>query len=171
MWCIICPQKGKHCGGEGSNTRDECLFPVGWVFLGNLFLTKLATVVHHHELYCHAKNWDSIFTVTVTQRAYNYNKNITVSAVSFISSKLTSLLQPNSVSWYIITSKRVFSENVGLLCLRSVSQPWLNISVSVSLDDIFWIAEPFLTKPSIVTHYTPECHVQKWVAVSRSRSH
>lgn len=36
---IICPQKGKHCGvfrGEGRNARDKYLFPVGWVFLGNL---------------------------------------------------------------------------------------------------------------------------------------
>ena len=32
---------------------------------------------------------------------------------------------------------------------RSVSQPRLNISINVSLDDILWIAEPFVTKPRV----------------------
>ena len=38
VWCIICLQKGNHCGvfsGEGSNAQDKYLLPVGWVFLGN----------------------------------------------------------------------------------------------------------------------------------------
>ena len=39
------------------------------------------------------------------------------------------------------------SENVGLLCSRSVSQPRLKVSVNVSLDDTLCIAEPFVTKP------------------------
>ena len=58
------------------------------------------------------------------------------------------------------------SENVGLLCSRSVSQPRLNVSINVSLDDILSIAEPFVTKPSMVRHYyKPERHMRKWVSV------
>ena len=34
------------------------------------FVTKLGIVVHHHELECHAKKWDSIFKVKVTVWAY-----------------------------------------------------------------------------------------------------
>ena len=49
------------------------------------------------------------------------------------------------------------SENVGLLCSRSMSQSRLKVSVNVSLDDILCIAEPFVTKPSMVRHhYKPE---------------
>ena len=59
------------------------------------------------------------------------------------------------------------SENVGLLCSRSMSQPRLKVSVNVSLDDILCIAEPFVTKPSMVRHhYKPERHIcEKWVSV------
>ena len=54
------------------------------------------------------------------------------------------------------------SENVGLLCSRSMTQPRLNVSVNVSLDYILCIAEPFVTNPSMVRHhYKPECHMQK----------
>ncbi len=54
------------------------------------------------------------------------------------------------------------SENVGLLCSRSMSQPRLNVSVNVSLDDILCIAEPFVTKPSMVKHHNePERHMRK----------
>ena len=54
------------------------------------------------------------------------------------------------------------SENVGLLCSRSMSQPRLKVSVNVSLDDIFGIAEPFVNKPSMVIHhYKPERHMRK----------
>jgi len=49
--------------------------------------------------------------------------------------------------------KKVSSENVGLLCSRSVSQPRLKVSVNVSLDDILCIAEPFVNKPSMVIHH------------------
>ena len=43
-----------------------------------------------------------------------------------------------------------------------MSQPRLKMSVNVSLDDILCIAEPFVTKPSMVRHhYKPECHMQK----------
>ena len=52
-----------------------------------------------------------------------YNQNMTVSTISFISSKPVSLLQPNSIWVQIIISKEVSSENVGLLCSRSMAQP------------------------------------------------
>ena len=35
VWCIILLEKGKYCGvfrGEGCNTCDTYLFPLGWVF-------------------------------------------------------------------------------------------------------------------------------------------
>ena len=54
------------------------------------------------------------------------------------------------------------SENVELLCSKSMSQPRLKVSVNVSLDDILCIAEPFVTKPSMVRHhYKPELHMRK----------
>ena len=41
-------------------------------------------------------------------------------------------------------------------------QPRLKVSVNISLDDILCIAEPFVTKPSMVRyHYKPECHMRK----------
>ena len=41
-------------------------------------------------------------------------------------------------------------------------QPRLKVSVNVSLDDILGIAEPFVTKPSMVRHhYKPERHMRK----------
>ena len=53
-------------------------------------------------------------------------------------------------------------ENVGLLCSWSVSQPRLKVSVNVSLDDILCIAEPFVSKPSMVRHhYKPERHMRE----------
>ena len=54
------------------------------------------------------------------------------------------------------------SENVGVLRSRSMLQPSLKVSVNVSLDDILCIAEPFVTKPSMVRHhYKPERHIGK----------
>ena len=44
-------------------------------------------------------------------------------------------------------------ENVGLMCSRSLSQLRLNVSVNVSLDDIVYIAESFVTKASMVRHH------------------
>ena len=44
------------------------------------FVTKHGIVVHHHELECPAKRWDSIVKAKVTV----YNKNMTVSTISFI---------------------------------------------------------------------------------------
>ena len=58
------------------------------------------------------------------------------------------------------------SKNIGLVFSQSLSQPGLNVSINDSLDDILWITEPFVTKPCMVMHhYTPECHVEKWVAI------
>ena len=53
------------------------------------FVTKLGIVVHHHEPECHAKKWDSIFKVKVT--VWAYITKLTVSTISFISSKPVSL--------------------------------------------------------------------------------
>ena len=57
--------------------------------------------------------------------------------------------------------EKVSSENVGLLCSRSVSQPRLKVSVNVSLNDILCITESFVTKPSMVRRYKSERHMQK----------
>ena len=71
-------------------------------------------------------------------------------------------MQPFVTKLGIIISKEVSNENVGLLCLRSMAQPRLKVSVNVSLDDILCIAEPFVTKPSMVRHhYKPERHMRK----------
>ena len=43
-----------------------------------------------------------------------------------------------------------------------MSQPRLKVLVNVSLDDILCIAEPFVTKPSMVRHhYKPEHYMRK----------
>ena len=64
------------------------------------------------------------------------------------------------------------SESIGLLCSRSVSQPRLKFSVTVSLDDILWIAEPFANKPSMmIHHYKPECHVRKMGCYLQGQGH
>ena len=59
------------------------------------------------------------------------------------------------------------SENVGLLCSRSMSQPRIKVSVNVSLDDILCIAQPFATNPSLMRHHCkPERHMRKkWVSI------
>ena len=72
VWCIICLQKGKHCGvfsGEGSNTCDKYLFPVSWLFcFGAAFKKKLNLVfgvfwdMSQNVMW---KNWDSVVKVTV----------------------------------------------------------------------------------------------------------
>ena len=83
-----------------------------------------------------------------------------------------SLLQPNSIRVLIIKSKEVSSENVGLLCSRSMSQPRLKVSVNVSLDDILCITEPFVTKPSMVRyHYKPERHMRKMAFYLQDQGH
>ena len=59
------------------------------------FVTKPGIVMHHREPECHAKKWDSTFKVKVSVGLYN--QNMTVSTISFISSKPVSLLLPNSI--------------------------------------------------------------------------
>ena len=69
MWCTILLEKGKHCGvfrGEGCNAPDTYLLSVSL----QPFVTKLGIVVHHHEVECHVKKWDSIFKVKVTVWVY-----------------------------------------------------------------------------------------------------
>ena len=63
-----------------------------------LFVTKLGILVHHHEPECHAKKMG--FYLQGQGQGHSaglYNQNMTVSTVSFISSKPMSLLQPHSV--------------------------------------------------------------------------
>ena len=72
VWCIILLEKEKHCGvfrGEGCNACDTFV-PTQLSVCLQSFVTKLGIVVHHHELKCHAKKWDSIFKVKVTVWAY-----------------------------------------------------------------------------------------------------
>ena len=99
MWRIISLEKGKHCGvfrGEGCNARDTYLFPIRLSVSLQPFVTKFGIVVHHHQPECHAKKWDSIFKFKGHSVGL-YNQNMTVSTISFISSKPVSLLQPNSI--------------------------------------------------------------------------
>ena len=118
-------------------------------------------MVHHHELECHAKKWDSIFKVKVTVWAY------IIKIWQFLLYLLLVLNQwvfcnQTQFECKIIISKEVSSENVGLLCSRSMSQPRLKVSVNVSLDYVLCITEPFVTKPSMVRHhYKPEHHMWK----------
>ena len=52
-----------------------------------------------------------------------------------------------------------------------MTQPRLNISINVNLD-ILWIADPFVTKPSMVIyHYKPECHVWKMGCYLQGQGH
>ena len=99
VWCIILLEKGMHCGlfrGEGCNARDTYLFALGSACLQS-FVTKLGIVVHHHEPECHAKTI-GFYLQGQGHCVGLYNQNMTVSTISFISSKPVSLLQPNSVS-------------------------------------------------------------------------
>ena len=69
--------------------------------------------------------------------------------------------------------EKVSSENVGLLCSRSMPQPRLKVSVNVSSGDILCIAEPFATKPSMVRHhhhFPYFSHQKNRFLSSRSRS-
>ena len=60
------------------------------------FVTKLGIVVHHHEPKCHAKKM-GFYLQGQGHSVGLYNQNMTVSTISFISSKPVSLLQPNSI--------------------------------------------------------------------------
>ena len=118
-------------------------------------------MVHHHELECRVKKWDSIFKVKVTVWAY------IIKIWQFLLYLLLVLnhwvfCNQTQFECQIIISKEVSSENVGLLCSRSMSQPRLKVSVNVSLDDVLYITEPFVTKPSMVRHhYKPEHRMWK----------
>ena len=53
-----------------------------------------------------------------------------------------------------------------------VQQPGLNISITVTLDDIVGIAEPLVTKPGMaIHHYKPECCVQKMGRYLQGQGH
>ena len=54
--------------------------------------------------------------------------------------------QPNSVSWYTTTRQIVlWKDQIPVLKVKATQQRF-TISVTVRLDDIFWTAEPFVTK-------------------------
>ena len=96
MWCIILLEKGKHCGvfrGEGCNARD-IFVPTRLSVSLQPFVTKLGIVVHHHEPECHAKKM-GFYLQGQGHSVGLYNQNMTVSTISFISSKPVSLLQSN----------------------------------------------------------------------------
>ena len=53
---------------------------------------------------------------------------------------------------------------MGLLCSRSRSQQRFKMSVNVSVDDIFWIADHLVTKFGMVMqHHEPMCHAEIFV--------
>ena len=97
LWCIILLQKGKQCGvfrGEGCNARDTYLFPLGWVFV----------TFCNQTWCCGAPSWAwmsckkmGFYLQGQGHSVGLYNQNMTVSTISFISSKPVSLLQPNSI--------------------------------------------------------------------------
>ena len=66
----------------------ECLFAI--------FCNQTWYCVHHHEPECHAKKM-GFYLQGQGHSVGLYNQNMTVSTVSFISSKPVSLLQPNSI--------------------------------------------------------------------------
>ena len=57
----------------------------------------------------------------------------------------------------------MFSGNIRLPCSRPRSQQTFKISITISLDSIFWTAESFVTKLSVVVHHhnKPECREKK----------
>ena len=66
------------------------------------FATNLDIMVHHHEPECHAKKGEGKKKRGVCLQGEGhsvglYNQNMTVSAISFISSKTMCFLQPNSI--------------------------------------------------------------------------
>ena len=60
------------------------------------FVTKPGIVMHHREPECRAKK-TGFYLQGQGHNVRLYNQNMTVSAISFISSKPVSLLQPNSI--------------------------------------------------------------------------
>ena len=138
LWCLQ---------GWGLQRSWHIFVPTWLTVCLQSFVTKLGIVVLHNELECHAKKWDSIFKVKVTVWVY------IIKIWQFLLYLLLVLNQ-----WVFCNQTQ--SENVGLPCSRSMSQPRLKVSVNVSLDDILCIAEPFVTKPSMVRHhYKPESNM------------
>ena len=62
------------------------------------FATKLGIMVHHHELEGHAGKKGIMFQGQGHSVGL-FNQNMTISTISFISSKPMSFLQPNSIWW------------------------------------------------------------------------
>ena len=61
------------------------------------------------------------------------------------------------------------SENIGLLCSRSRSQWQFKISITICLDDSFWIAEPFVSKLGMLGFLLQEgwCHTDQALCYRR----
>ena len=84
-----------------------------------------------------------------------YNQNMTISVVS------SKLLVVCNQTWFDRTASEagVFCGKMGLLCSRSRSQWWFEMSVNVSVDNIFWITAHFVTKFGMVMqHHEPESY-------------
>ena len=79
-----------------SGVRDVTLVTHICSHSAESFVTKLGIVVHHHEPECHVKKM-GFYLQGQGHSVGLYNQNMTVSTISFISSKSVSLLQPNSI--------------------------------------------------------------------------
>ena len=84
-------------GKDTSGVRDVTLVTnICYQLAECLYATFCNQTWHEypHELECHAQKWD------LKGQGHSvglYNQNMVVSTISFISSKLMSLLQPNSI--------------------------------------------------------------------------
>ena len=122
------------------------------------WVTKLNMAEYYYEMVCHAEKLVCHFE---GHSEGLYNWNLTVSATS---SKHLILLQPNLIWWYFI---------IGMSCGER-EKKWIaafrvKITVKVQnviecLDDIFWTAQPFVTKLGLVIHHhEPKCLVEKLI--------
>ena len=94
VWCIIWLQKGKHCGVFRGRDVTLCSHSAECFF----------AAFCNQTWYCGAPPWAGMsckkmgFYLQGQGHSVGlYNQNMTVSAISFISSKPVSLLQPNSI--------------------------------------------------------------------------
>ena len=108
------------------------------------FVTKPGIVTQHHKPECHAEKL--VHCVQCQGHSEGlYDQNMTI---IIISSKLLVCLQAG-----------VSCGKIELLHLRSRSQWRFKMSVNICPDDIFWIAEHFVTKFGMVMqHHEPESH-------------
>ena len=113
------------------------------------FVTEHDIVMHHYQPECRVKRTDSVFNVKVTVRA--------VSAISSELSVLLILLQPKLVRWYTIINHVFWKIK---LLRTSRSQCRFEISINICPDDVFWTAEPFVTKFGTVIN------ISSWAGVS-----